>query len=664
LNEKSKFLKEDKNVFKNIKIFILLCFILCSLIILAGCEESTHNDEFQITFDTQGGQLIDTIEEKALSLIDLPVPKREGYNFVGWVETDSDMILPASLRLTKDFHLLALWEGKLYSVIYETNGGIPIEEDFFAYESSIELKTPRKQGYTFIGWYIDETLETPFNIITMPMEHLTVFAKWTINTYQIIFISNGGTFIDDIEAEYQTPIYEPNEPTRMQYEFGGWYSDVQLTEPFEFNNMPASNIALYAKWIPLYDMEPLTVGSTNIFYYQSSERVMIPTNYEEQDTEIRGMWVATVFNLNMPLHTSETQYKNAYNQVIQKIKDANMNAIFFQVRPMNDAFYDSNLAPYSRYLTGLEGFAPGWDVMQYMIETAHLNGIEFHAWLNPYRVANSDEDKASMLSSLHVDNFARKNPHLVVAGHYTGSVYPYILNPGEPDVKNYIEDVVLEIVENYDVDGIHFDDYFYPYSGMSDDLTTYNQYKLPNQSIEDFRRENVNTVVRNIKQSIDEFNELHQKEIRFGISPFGIWASRFVMPDGSNTAAGNMSSYERQYADSKRWVEEGWVHYIAPQIYWRFSHSTAPYADLVDWWANVTRGTGVDLLIGQAIYSASIGSWPTEEIGLQIKYNQKHPEIKGVIMYSYAYIENSHMQHVNTFYWTRKPTNTWGSFIN
>jgi uncharacterized repeat protein (TIGR02543 family) len=642
----------------------MMLFIVLIALTLGSCEPNSNVDKYEISFDTQGGQTLETIEANALSLIELPAPQKEGFNFIGWVEEDSDMILPASLRVTKNFHLIAIWEAKVYTITYETNGGLSIEDDLIAFESNIELKTPRKQGYAFAGWYMDETLETPFEIQTMPMENIIVFAKWTINSYQIMFVTNGGTFVEDIEAEYQSLIYEPNEPTRMHYEFGGWFLDVQLTEPFEFDYMPASNIALYAKWIPLYDMEPLTVGTNQIFHYQSSERVMIPTTYEEKETELRGMWVATVFNLNMPLHTSEVQYKNAYNQVIQKIKDANMNAIFFQVRPMNDAFYHSELAPFSRYLTGVEGFSPGWDVMSYMIETAHAHGIEFHAWLNPYRVANSDQDKQTMLNGLHVNNFARQNPHLVVAGHYTGSVYPYILNPGEPDVKNYIENVVLEIIENYNVDGIHFDDYFYPYSGMSDDQSTYNQYKLPNQSIEDFRRENVNTVVRNIKHTIDDFNEVNEKEIRFGISPFGIWASRFVIPDGSNTAAGNMSSYARQYADSKRWVEEGWVHYIAPQIYWRFSHTTAPYADLVDWWADVTRGTGVDLLIGQAIYSASLGGWPTEEIGLQIKYNQKHPEIKGVIMYSYAYIENTHMQHVNTFYWTKTPLNAWGALMN
>ena len=406
------------------------------------------------------------------------------------------------------------------------------------------------------------------------------------------------------------------------------------------------------------NLVPLVRGTTQIFHYNTSNPVMIPSTYTEQESEFRGVWVATVFSLNMPLHTSETQYKAAYMDLINQVKANKMNAILFQVRPQNDAFHDSEYAPFSRWLTGTEGVDPGWDVMGWMIETAHANGIEFHAWMNPYRVANSSSAKQTMLNTLHPENFARQNPELVIAGNVSNNIYPYILNPGEPEVKTFIRNVVKEVIELYDVDGIHFDDYFYPYSGLNSDLDTYNTYKLPDQSLADWRRENVNDVIRGVKEDIDDYNETFDKDVRFGVSPFGIWRSG---GEGSNTSTSALQSYSAQFADSKRWVEEEWVHYITPQVYWRFNHNLAPYADVVDWWASITRGTNVDLLIGHAIYNAHLNNWPNDEITTQIKYNQKHPEIKGSIMYSASYLHRAAMTDVNTHVWTETPLSTWQS---
>jgi uncharacterized lipoprotein YddW (UPF0748 family) len=404
---------------------------------------------------------------------------------------------------------------------------------------------------------------------------------------------------------------------------------------------------------------PLIRGSQTIRHYNSSDSVMIPEFYVEESSDFRGVWVATVFNLNFPVHTSESQYKAAFNDLVQQVLAKNMNVILFQVRPLNDAFYQSDLAPYSRYFTGSEGSNPGWDALAYMIETAHANGIEFHAWMNPYRVANSSMSKQSYLNTLHVNNFARQNPNLVVQGRESNGLNPYILNPGEPAVKQYIRDVVVELIENYNVDGIHFDDYFYPYSGIDTDVDTYNTYAPSGQSIADWRRENVNEVVRGVKEDIDQINDDQQRDIRFGISPFGIWKSGGL--DGSNTSTSALQSFVTQFADSKKWVEEGWVHYIAPQVYWPFNHSLAPYADVVDWWASVARGTGVDLLIGHSIYHAYDNNWLSDEITTQLRYNQKHPEIKGSIFYSRSYLERTHTTHVINNAWLNKPLNVWDS---
>jgi len=415
-----------------------------------------------------------------------------------------------------------------------------------------------------------------------------------------------------------------------------------------------------------YDsLVPLQRNGVDVKHFWSTDKVMIPDTYTEKDTEFRGVWVATVYNLNMPLHSNETQYKAAFQNLISELLESNMNAMLFQVRPLNDAFYESDYAPWSRYVTGSEGVDPGWDILAWMINECHANGIEFHAWMNPYRVANTTSTKESYIPTLAANNFAKLRPDLVVSGNLdSNDRNPLILNPGEPEVKAFIRNVVTEIITEYDVDGVHFDDYFYPYSGISSDTDTYNIYKLPSQTIEDWRRENVNDVVRGIKEDIDAYNDLSGESVKFGISPFGLWGSGIegytqYIEGGSNTGPTNLSSYRTQYADSKKWVEEGWLHYICPQVYFSFTHNTAPYADVVDWWASISRGTGVDVIIGHAPSKAYSQGWVTEEISDQLRYNQQHPEIKGSVMYSAAFLDYSHMQYVEVNNWTVTPLNVY-----
>ncbi len=408
-------------------------------------------------------------------------------------------------------------------------------------------------------------------------------------------------------------------------------------------------------------LEPLQVEGRNVYHYDTIDPVMIPTTYTEQSTEFRGVWVATVWNIDFPKHTSEAQYKSEFTALIDEMVANNMNAMVFQVRSINDAWFDSAYAPWSRWITGTEGTDPGWDLMSWMIEECHANGIEFHAWLNPYRVANTTYDnKTSLLNTLHAENWAKINPDMVIEGDtysQNGSIIlPIILNPGEPDVKTYIRDVVAEIITNYNVDGIHFDDYFYPSSGTSSDTVTYNTYKEVGQTLEEWRRENVNDIVRGIKEDIDAYNLNTGEMVRFGISPSGVWASDQQVIGGSNTSPIAHSSYLSQHADTKRWVEEGWLHYIAPQIYRDFEHSLIPYADIVDWWASVARGTEVDLIIGHALY---MDHFNNEEVSTQLRYNQKHPEIKGSIMYSFKWMTNARFQPVLTNNWTVTPLNIW-----
>jgi len=245
-----------------------------------------------------------------------------------------------------------------------------------------------------------------------------------------------------------------------------------------------------------------------------------------------------------------------------------------------------------------------------------------------------------------------------------------ILNPGERQVQVYIRNVIQELITNYDVDGIHFDDYFYSYNGtpLAEDSDVYNSTKLPGQTLDDWRRENINTVVREVFEMIEAYNMTNNKTVMFGISPFGIWASGGE--EGSNTSPYTMQSYKDQYADSKRWVEEGWVHYILPQLYWEFDHSSAPFADLVDWWAALTEANGVDLIIGHGFYRYDDDSWDADnELLEQLRYISQYNSVVGSSFFSYKTLNSldaevvQAIERLNNYYWTEYATFTWESTV-
>jgi uncharacterized lipoprotein YddW (UPF0748 family) len=401
---------------------------------------------------------------------------------------------------------------------------------------------------------------------------------------------------------------------------------------------------------------PLVVDGTNVYHYNSSDPVMTPDTYVEQDTEFRGVWIATVSNINMSATTSESNFQAQFDALLDQVESVHANAIIFQVRPMNDAYYDSQYAPWSQYLTGTEGLDPGWDPMAYMVSESHARGIEFHAWLNPYRVKNTSLSKNTMISNLHAENYAKSHPEYVVEGTNDTA---FILNPGEPEVREYIANVVDEIMDLYDVDGIHFDDYFYPYGGLdySEDLATYNTYNTNGLSQADFRRESVNQTIAGVKAVVDTHNDAEGTDVRFGVSPGGVW--QVGGSDGVDIGPASQS-YSSLFADSKKWVEEGWVHYINPQIYWGFNHSIAPYADIVTWWADLVRGTDVDLYIGHGIYreADNTSEWSSEEIAAELTFNQQFPEIKGSVLYRAGFFNTAGMINVKNNYWTTTPLQT------
>jgi len=270
-----------------------------------------------------------------------------------------------------------------------------------------------------------------------------------------------------------------------------------------------------------------------------------------KEPQVRGVWVSTVYNLDYPSEAgiSPAQMMHEADEIITSAARAGINTIFLQVRPCCDAIYPSEIFPFSQYISGVQGQQPegGFDPLDYFIDRCHEMGIELHAWVNPYRVTvsrfTSIEEGLATLSPAHP---ARLHPQWVRLGK-DGRLY---FDPALPEVLELITDGVREILDNYDVDGIHLDDYFYPDGGL-DDSGSFELYGGGFDNIGDFRRDNVDRAVKSLHQLAEEYNTT------FGISPFGIWANRMSNLSGSNTIGGQ--SYYDHYADTLKWIKEGWL---------------------------------------------------------------------------------------------------------
>ncbi|MGI6206470.1 MAG: family 10 glycosylhydrolase [Anaerovoracaceae bacterium] len=400
-----------------------------------------------------------------------------------------------------------------------------------------------------------------------------------------------------------------------------------------------------------------TIAGSMMFSFgdDSSDSTSVSTQSSSSDSsnsEMRGIWVSTVASLDYPTTqtTSAESLKAQADQVINDCYNMGMNAIFLQVRPASDAFYESSYYPWSKYLTGTQGQAPsdGFDPLEYWVEKAHEKGIELHAWINPYRITTSEGG----WEELSDDNPAKGayNDYVV---EYDGKYY---FDPGEPAVRDLIVKGVLEIVNNYDVDGIHFDDYFYPGSSF-DDSESYAAYGNGMDKAE-WRRNNVNTLVQEVNQAVHDADS----HCVFGISPMGIWANKSTTSLGSDTNGGE--SYTDRYADSYTWVKNGWVDYIAPQIYWNIGYSIADYKTLAEWWSDVVDGTDVKLYIGMADYraNATSGVWAgTDELIRQLQLNTSLPNVSGEIHFRYKYVAGStelYQLYVNAYASNRVSANT------
>ncbi|MCC7507695.1 MAG: family 10 glycosylhydrolase [Saprospiraceae bacterium] len=353
-------------------------------------------------------------------------------------------------------------------------------------------------------------------------------------------------------------------------------------------------------------------------------------------SEMRGAWVATVANIDWPSAPglSPERQRAEFDSLLDVLKAMNMNAVFVQVRPAGDAFYNSPVVPWSKYLTGQQGLAPNppYDPLEYMIKAAHDRRMEFHAWLNPYR-ATFDLDTASLspmhlLKSLPPD---RKREWFYQYGNR------WYFNPASPLVRTYLTNVVKDIVLRYDVDGIHFDDYFYPYPVANqpeiDDLDLFASDPRGFTNIQDWRRDNINLLIKNCSEGIKSIKPY----VRFGIAPYGVWRNSSKDPINGSATGTSVTSYDDNYADVLKWLQNGWIDYVAPQLYWSIGFPPADYKTLINWWSQHTYGR--QLYIGHAVYK--VNNWPADpnwylpdEINRQVALNRNTQGVHGSIFYS------------------------------
>ncbi|WP_084961612.1 glycoside hydrolase family 10 protein [Thermoactinospora rubra] len=357
--------------------------------------------------------------------------------------------------------------------------------------------------------------------------------------------------------------------------------------------------------------------------------------------QMRGMWIASVLNINWPSKPGLTvdQQKAEYLAWLDLAQQRKLNSIFLQIRPTADAFWPSPYEPWSQWITGVQGQDPGYDPLGFAVEETHKRGLALHAWFNPYRVSMQGDP-----AKLHPDHPGRKHPEWIVA--FGGRLY---YNPGLPEVRKFCQDAMLDAIARYDIDGLHFDDYFYPTNTTAfDDAAAFAKYGAGFPDLAAWRRNNVDLMVSEMQQRVLET----KPEIAWGISPSGIWRNKATDPLGSDTSGGQ--SYDNLHADTRGWVKKGWLDYIAPQLYWYIGQSNADYAKLVPWWSDVAQGTGTLLWIGQAAYKAgdpaqTAPQWQDpKELSKHLTLNRDYPQVSGDIWFSAGDVRADRIGSVTT----------------
>jgi len=341
--------------------------------------------------------------------------------------------------------------------------------------------------------------------------------------------------------------------------------------------------------------------------------------------EMRGLWIATVANIDWPSRTTLTadQQRAELSDIMTRAAATGINTIIIQVRPAGDALYPSTLEPWASLLTGTQGKDPGYDPLAFAIQEAHARGLELHAWVNPFRAGNTAD--SARLSPLHLFNSRRDLIRV-----YGGNLW---MDPGEPDVHTHSMNVVRDIVRRYDVDGIHADDYFYPYVvknsagqqlAFPDDVT-YAKYGN-GVARDDWRRANVDRFVEQLNREVHAI----KPTVKVGISPFGIWRP------GNPAGVNGLDAYASIYADSRKWLQQGWLDYLAPQLYWSISAPQQSFPALLDWWFGQNTA-GRHVWPGLATYRVGDGTpsaFTMQEIPDQIRATRARPSGSGHILYN------------------------------
>ncbi|MEU7616333.1 family 10 glycosylhydrolase [Micromonospora rifamycinica] len=361
--------------------------------------------------------------------------------------------------------------------------------------------------------------------------------------------------------------------------------------------------------------------------------------------QFRAMWISSVVNIDWPSAGSRTApdrvaaQQAEYRGWLDLAQRLHHNAVVVQVRPTADALWPSRYEPWSEYLTGVRGQDPGWDPLAFLVAETHRRNLEFHAWFNPYRISMPAPGGAGAdLGQLAPDHPARQHPGWAFAyppAGVAGSRLYY--DPGVPEVREFVQTAMMDAVSRYDIDGVHFDDYFYPYPSGTypvPDDATFAAYHRGFTDRAAWRRDNIDLLVQEMGTRI----KAAKPWVKFGVSPFGIWRNASADPNGSDTTGSQ--SYDIVSADTRKWVLREWVDYVVPQLYWYIGqYPAADYARLVPWWAQTVRGTRVQLYVGQADYKSGDPAYGTywmnpQELSDHLTLNRSYPEVLGNVHFS------------------------------
>jgi uncharacterized lipoprotein YddW (UPF0748 family) len=350
--------------------------------------------------------------------------------------------------------------------------------------------------------------------------------------------------------------------------------------------------------------------------------------------EFRAAWIATVGNIDWPLKQGlpAEEQRQTFIRRLDQMRRMGMNAVIVQIRPAADAFYPSAIEPWSHYLTGKQGVPPNpyYDPLEFMISETHKRSMEFHAWFNPFRAlvdSRKNPNPAAHVTRLH--------PDWVVS--YGGKSY---LNPGIPDAREYVTDVIIDVVKRYDIDAVHLDDYFYPYRipGVAfNDAKAFAKYNPGNiANKDDWRRNNINVFIQNLNERI----KTQKTYVKLGVSPFGVWRNAGKDSAGSPTRAGQ-TDYDDLYADVRGWMQQGWIDYALPQLYWEHGHRLAAFERLLTWWRD--HAYGREVYFGLGLYrmlGAPAGAYAgTHEILSQISDTRRLAPGTGWALYSLSNLD-------------------------